>query len=162
MWEGFPTEPADSSGVFRAFEELLEMIGRARPFWAAVGAIMAILRVSGLQPDLTVCSSCSARIEGGAAFSPRQQDLICGDCLSRARAGEYADGAGVVLLDAGLVRFLGRLARLGLRDAEGLGRVSERRVRNVIRLLEAWFHATIGREPRSLKMLAVGSSRRTG
>lgn len=161
LWEGYPTETADAAAVFHILGRFLRSAGRVQPVWAAVACVMNLLRVAGLQPDLGSCALCDRALDGAAFFSGRQQGFLCPSCAGRDRPIGHDGGAESELLrlDAGLIRVLQRLTDQGVAGAEGLATVRADRVLAVMRLLEDWFRVTIGREPRSLRMLVPGKVR---
>lgn len=150
LWEGFPTEPADAPRVSGILRRFLGSLGRAEPVWAGVGCIMELLAVAGLRPELGRCASCGGALAEGAVFSPREEGLLCPACAGSGHGPR---------LDAGVLRYLERLARGGVRAAAGLGAPGRRRGRAVMWLLDAWFRVTIGSGLGSLELLVPEDGR---
>jgi hypothetical protein len=86
-----------------------------------------MLRLSGVFPDLFVCSSCSRPLQAEDLrfLAPGFQAVICGDCDHRGAAGMLTE----------VVNLVFRILKTPL-DNTGSG--SDRAVRNLLELNQYW------------------------
>jgi DNA repair protein RecO (recombination protein O) len=119
-------EPQDA--VFRLVRMTVRALEQGCPIdFAACYFDVWMLRLSGVFPDLFVCSICSKRLnsEDARFLSPGLQSVVCGDC-------DHRNATGILSEVVDLVH------RILKRPLDGDGLFGDRAVRNLHELNQYW------------------------